>query len=61
MKVKKSEENGAFSKLDRKRQKAVVMLFENTLTIEEIAKSLNRSPTTLYKWKKRAFVYASAT
>lgn len=52
MKVKKSEENGAFSKLDRKRQKAVVMLFENTLTIEEIAKSLNRSPTTLYKWKK---------
>lgn len=52
MKAKKSEENGAFSKLDRKRQKAVVMLFENTLTIEEIAKSLNRSPTTLYKWKK---------
>ena len=52
MKVKKNEENGAFSKLDRKRQKAVVMLFENTLTIEEIAKSLNRSPTTLYKWKK---------
>lgn len=52
MKVKKSEENGAFSKLDRKRQKAVVMLFENTLTIEKIAKSLNRSPTTLYKWKK---------
>ena len=50
--MKKSEENGAFSKLDRKRQKAVVMLFENTLTIEEIAKSLNRSPTTLYKWKK---------
>ena len=28
------------------------MLFENTLTIEEIAKELNRSPTTLYKWKK---------
>lgn len=52
MKVKKSKENGAFSKLDRKRQKAVVMLFEKTLTIEEIAKSLNRSPTTLYKWKK---------
>ncbi len=52
MKVKKSEENGAFSKLDKKRQKAVAMLFENTLTIEEIAKELNRSPTTLYKWKK---------
>lgn len=51
MKVKKSEENGVFSKLDKKRQKAVVMLFENALTIEEIAKSLNRSPTTLYKWK----------
>lgn len=52
MKVKRSEANGALSKLDRKRQKAVVMLFEKTLTIEEIAKSLNRSPTTLYKWKK---------
>lgn len=52
MKVKKSEENRAFSKLDKKRQKAVAMLFENTLTIEEIAKELNRSPTTLYKWKK---------
>lgn len=51
MKVEKSRENGAFSKLDKKRQKAVVMLFENTLTIEEIAKSLNRSPATLYKWK----------
>lgn len=49
--MKKSEENGAFLKLDKKRQKAVVMLFENTLTIEEIAKSLNRSPTTIYKWK----------
>lgn len=49
--MKKSKENSAFAKLDRKRQNAVVMLFENELTIEEIAKKLNRSPTTLYKWK----------
>lgn len=27
------------------------MLFENTLTVEEIAKKLNRSPATIYKWK----------
>lgn len=50
--MKKNKENSAFAQLDKKRQDAVIMLFENTLTIEEIAKKLNRSPTTLYKWKK---------
>lgn len=52
MKIEKSKENSAFAKLDKKRKDAVIMLFENTLTVEEIAKKLNRSPATLYKWKK---------
>lgn len=51
MKIEKSREKRAFSKLDKKRKDAVIMLFENTLTVEEIAKKLNRSPATIYKWK----------
>lgn len=49
--MKKNEENSAFSKLDKKHQEAVKLLFEGNLTMEEIAKELHRSPTTLYKWK----------
>lgn len=49
--MKKNEENSAFSKLDKKHQEAVKLLFEGDLTMEEIAKKLHRSPTTLYKWK----------
>jgi len=49
--MKKSEENSAFLKLDKKRQEAVKLLFEGDLKMEEIAKKLHRSPTTLYKWK----------
>lgn len=51
MNIYKNRENSVFSKLDKKRQDAVIMLFENNLTIEEIAKKLHRSPATLYKWK----------
>lgn len=51
-KVQKSVENGAFFQLDKLRQEAVIMLFNDDLTDEQIAKKLHRSPSTLYKWKK---------
>ena len=51
-KVQKSIENGPFFQMDKIRQDAVVMLFNDDLTDEQIAKKLHRSPSTLYKWKK---------
>lgn len=50
--LKKSVENGPFFKLDKLRQDAVIMLFNNELTNEQIAKKLHCSPSTLYKWKR---------
>lgn len=47
----KSSDLVAFSKLTKKRQKAVIMLFENDKTIEEIANELNVSDRAIYKWK----------
>ena len=41
----------AFFELDKRRQKAIAMLFEDNLSDEEIAKSVNRSRQTLNKWK----------
>lgn len=52
MTIKKSKENSAFSKLDKKHQEAVKLLFEGDLKDEEIAKKINRSTVTLWKWKK---------
>lgn len=49
--VHKSSDLKTFSKLTKKRQKAVVMLFENDKTIEEIAKMLNITDRAIYKWK----------
>lgn len=49
--VYKSLQNGPFFELDKRRQKAIVMLFEDNLSDEEIAKSINRSRQTLSKWK----------
>lgn len=49
--VHKSSDLKIFSKLTKKRQKAVVMLFENDKTIEEIAKMLNITDRAIYKWK----------
>ncbi|KRL81794.1 phBC6A51 family helix-turn-helix protein [Ligilactobacillus equi] len=48
----KKLQEGAFGKLDKRRQKAVALLFDDELTDEEIAKSVNRSRQTLSKWKK---------
>lgn len=50
--VHKSSDLKAFSKLTKKRQKAVMMLFENDKTIEEIAKILNITDRAVYKWKR---------
>ena len=50
--LKKSVENGPFFQLDKLRQDAVIMLFNNELTNEQIAKKLHCSPSTLYKWKR---------
>lgn len=47
----KNRQNNAFSKLDKVRQKAIIMLFEDELTDKEIAKSVHRSRATLGKWK----------
>lgn len=51
MKIEKNRDIETFLKLDKKRQKAVKLLFEGNLTVEEVAKEINRSPATLYKWK----------
>lgn len=49
---RKSEEMGPFYELNKLKRKAVIMLFEDSLTDEEIAKKLRRVPSTLYEWKK---------
>lgn len=49
--VYKKIQNGPFFELDERHQKAIVMLFEDDLNDEEIAKSVNRSRQTLSKWK----------
>lgn len=41
----------AFYSLDKPRRDAIVMLFEDSLTDEEIAKKVNRTRRTLAKWK----------
>lgn len=41
----------AFYNLDKPRRDAIVLLFENQLTDEEIAKKVNRTRRTLAKWK----------
>lgn len=50
--VYKTLQNGSFGQLDKRRQKAIVMLFEDELSDEQIAKAVNRSRTTLSTWKK---------
>lgn len=50
-KVDKNRQNNAFYSLDKARQNAIVMLFEDELTDKEIAKNVHRSRATLGKWK----------
>lgn len=49
--IYKSLQNSSFNSLDARRQKVVVLLFEDDLTDEQIAKSVNCSRQTLSKWK----------
>lgn len=49
--MKKNVQSGPFFELDRRRQKAVILLFEDELTDEAIAKSVQRGRTTLANWK----------
>ena len=44
-------QSGPFFELDKRRQKAVILLFEDELTDEEIAKSVQRRRSTLDNWK----------
>lgn len=48
----KTLRNGVFAKMDANHKKAVILLFEDELTDEQIAKEVHRSRTTLAKWKK---------
>lgn len=44
----------AFTKLTKKKQKAVKLMFEGNLTIKEIAQELHCGERTLYSWKNDA-------
>lgn len=52
--VHKNSQYEAFYSLDKPRQDAIVMLFDDQLTDEEIAKNVNRTRRTLAKWKKES-------
>lgn len=58
-KVNKTGQEGPFYKLDKRRQKAVMLLFEDELTDEEIAKSVQRSRSTLSSWKNEELFKAA--
>lgn len=50
-KLDKIGQLGPFFELDKRRQKAVILLFEDELTDEEIAKNVQRRRSTLDNWK----------
>ena len=50
--VDKSVQNETFYGLDKAKQTAIILLFEDKLSDEQIAKTVNRSRTTLSNWKK---------
>lgn len=50
-KLDKNEQNGPFYQLDKRRRKAVRLLFEDELTDEQIAKAVQRRRSTLNNWK----------
>ena len=58
-KVNKTGQDGPFYKLDKRRRKAVMLLFEDELTDEEIAKSVQRSRSTLNNWKNEELFKAA--
>lgn len=50
-KVDKIGQSGPFFQLDKRRRKAVQLLFEDELTDEKIAKAVQRRRSTLDNWK----------
>lgn len=50
-KLDKIGQSGPFYQLDKRRQKAVRLLFEDNLTDEEIASAVQRRRSTLDNWK----------
>lgn len=50
-KLDKIGQLGPFFELDKRHQKAVILLFEDELTDEEIAKNVQRRRSTLDNWK----------
>lgn len=51
-KLGKIGQSGPFYQLDKRRRKAVILLFEDELTDEQIAKNVQRSRSTLDNWKR---------
>ena len=49
--VHKNSQYDAFYSLDKPRRDAIVMLFEDDLSDEQIAENVNRTRRTLAKWK----------
>ncbi len=49
--IHKNSQCAAFYSLDKPRRDAIVMLFEDNLSDEQIAKKVNRTRRTLAKWK----------
>ena len=50
-KLDKIGQSGPFYQLDKRRRKAVRLLFEDELTDEQIAKAVQRRRSTLDNWK----------
>ena len=50
-KLDKNGQNGPFYQLDKRRRKAVRLLFEDELTDEQIAEAVQRRRSTLDNWK----------
>lgn len=50
-KVRKNSQYDDFYSLDKPRRDAIVMLFEDDLSDEQIAENVNRTRRTLAKWK----------
>lgn len=50
-KLDKTGQSGPFYQLDKRRRKAVRLLFEDELTDEQIAKAVQRRRSTLDNWK----------
>ena len=58
-KLDKTGQSGPFYQLDKRRRKAVRLLFEDELTDEQIAKAVQRRRSTLDNWKNDSLFKAA--